>query len=52
MGVASGSGEGRVGDTPSKKKKSRVQQLNVGQRDDDEVSIAGKGGKGVLKKKR
>jgi len=54
LGVASGSGEGRIGDTPTKKKKSRVQQLNVTGRDDDEGSVVGRavGGKGIIKKKR
>lgn len=52
-GYASGSGTGEAGrekDTPSKKKKSRVQQL--GMREDDETSSVGGGKKGVIKKRK
>lgn len=49
-GYASGSGltgalgiiGERVGDTPTKKKKSRLQQLGTGREDDDVSSIVGK----------
>lgn len=40
---------GRVGDTPTKKKKSRVQQLG---REDDELSSVGGKSKSVTSKKR
>lgn len=50
-GAGRGSGEGRTGDTPTKKKKvSRVQQL--GREDDDSSSVGGRDKKAPVKKKR
>lgn len=46
-GSRAGGNDGRVGDTPTKKKKSRVQQLG---REDDESSSVG--GRKVVKKKK
>lgn len=58
-GYASGSvndpamGIGRVGDTPTKKKKSRVQQIGMGRDDDETSSVGGKDrAKGNIKKRK